>query len=115
VVSAAAIVLQLAVLYVPRAPQVPTGGLPLDKAVHLVVFALPVVALVAAGLPRGWVVGVMAVHAVLSELVQGALLNQRSGDPADVVADLAGVAIGALLTRPGAPRAGPDRTRPGSG
>jgi len=39
-------------------------------------------------------VGVLlAVHAVVSELVQHYLLAGRSGDPSDSVADLAGVLI----------------------
>jgi hypothetical protein len=93
--------LQLAVLYAPRAPTIAAGGLPVDKLVHAAVFALPTVALVLAGLPRRWVIGLMAVHAPLSELVQHRLLADRSGDPWDVVADLTGVAIGAILTRHG--------------
>lgn len=107
--SAAAVLtvlVQLAVLYVPRAPQVDVGGLPVDKLVHALVFAVPVVALVLAGLPHGWVVTVMAGHAVLSELVQAVLLLDRSGDPWDVVADLVGVTIGAWLVRPGGRLAG---------
>ena len=61
---------------------------------HVAVFALPTVALIGAGVPRGWVIGLMAVHAPLSEVVQGALLADRSPEGADVVADLAGVALG---------------------
>ena len=66
---------------------------------HIAVFALPTVALIAAGVPRGWVIGLMAVHAPLSEVIQGALLADRSAEGADVLADLAGVALGALVTR----------------
>jgi hypothetical protein len=47
----------------------------------------------------------MAVHAPLSEIIQGRLLTDRSMQAADVVADLAGVALGVLvasrLHRPG--------------
>jgi VanZ family protein len=96
-----AVVVQLAVLYVPRTPQVGTGALPVDKLAHALVFAVPVVALVAAGLPRAWVVAAMAIHAPLSEVLQDVLLAGRSGDPTDVVADLVGVVIGAWLARPG--------------
>ena len=97
--AALALGLQLAVLYVPRAPSIATGGLPVDKLVHIAVFALPTVALIGAGVPRGWVIGLMAVHAPLSEVVQDRFLAHRSGDPWDVVADLLGVALGAFLTR----------------
>ena len=113
-VAVAAMVVQFAVLYVPRAPSLPTGGLPLDKLVHVLVFAVPVVALVAAGAPRVWVVAVMAVHAPLSELLQSAVLADRSGEPGDVVADLVGVAIGAWLTRPGGWVARRANRRPGA-
>ena len=89
--------LQFAVLYAPRAPAVDTGGLPVDKLVHLVAFALPTAALIAAGVPRGWAIGLMAVHGPLSEVVQGAVLADRSAEWGDVVADLAGVALGVLV------------------
>jgi VanZ family protein len=91
--------LQFAVLYAPRAPAVDTGGIPVDKLVHVAAFALPTAALIVAGLPRGWVIGLMAVHAPLSEVIQGALLADRSAEGADVVADLVGVALGALVVR----------------
>jgi hypothetical protein len=92
--------LQLAVLYAPRAPGIATGGLPVDKLVHIAVFALPTAALIAAGVPRRWAIGLMAVHAPLSELIQGSLLADRSAERADVVADLAGVLLGTLVARP---------------
>lgn len=101
--AAVAVAAQMAVLYVPQAPSVATGGLPLDKLAHLVVFAVPVVALVAAGAPRGWVIAIMALHAPLSEALQAVVLPDRSGDPADVLADLLGVALGGWLSRPGGP------------
>jgi hypothetical protein len=43
----------------------------------------------------------LALHGIESELVQHALLPARSGDPADAVADLAGVAVGGVLPRGG--------------
>jgi hypothetical protein len=92
--------LQLAVLYAPRAPGIATAGLPVDKLVHIAVFALPTAALIAAGVPRRWAIGLMAAHAPLSELIQGSLLADRSAERADVVADLAGVLLGTLVTRP---------------
>lgn len=97
--AALAVGMQVVVLYAPRAPAVDTGGLPLDKLVHVVAFAVPTVALIAAGLPRGWVIGVMVVHAPLSEVIQGRLLTERSMEAADVAADLVGVGLGALAAR----------------
>jgi VanZ family protein len=93
-----ALLLQLVVLYAPSAP-----GEPLfpgdDKVVHVVVFAVPVLLLLLAGAPARGVVVVLALHAVASEVVQGALLPDRSADPLDVVADLLGVAVGWGLWR----------------
>ena len=99
--AALAVGVQLAVLYAPDAPAVDTAGLPVDKLVHVAVFLVPTVALVMAGVPRGWAVGLMAAHAPISEVLQHLLLGARSGTPLDVVADLVGVAIGAFVTRPG--------------
>lgn len=52
--------------------------------------------------------GLVAAYAVVSEIVQGALLTDRSGDPYDVVADLLGALLGwwvagRLLRDSGAP------------
>lgn len=88
-----AAVVQLVVLYAPRAPGVPLfpGA---DKLIHLVVFAVPVLLCLLAGWsPRLVVVG-FAVHAGLSEVVQGLVLPERSADHLDVVADLSGVLLG---------------------
>lgn len=97
--AALALGVQFAVLYAPRAPAFDSGGIPVDKLVHIAVFALPTIALIGAGAPRGWVIGLMAAHAPLSEVVQGALLADRSAEGADVLADLAGVALGAFVSR----------------
>lgn len=87
-----AVVVQLVVLYIPTAPGVPLfpGA---DKVVHVVVFALPVLLLLLAGAPSVPTLVVFAVHAGVSETVQAVVLPDRSGDPLDVVADLAGVAL----------------------
>lgn len=108
--AALAVGLNLAVLYAPRAPAVATGGLPVDKVVHTLVFALPTVALARAGVPRSWAVGLMALHAPLSEAIQHRFLSDRSGEAGDVVADLVGVGIGAAIlwrSRPAADRDSP--------
>ena len=94
--AAVALLVQLAVVYAPSA-----GGAPavphLDKLVHASVFALPVLFGLLARLPLVPVVAVMALHAPVSEVVQGTLLSQRSGDPWDAVADLVGVVLGAVV------------------
>lgn len=84
------------VLYAPH----DGGPLPFphaDKLVHAMVFAAPAGCGVIAGWRARWVVGVLAVHAPVSELIQHLLLTGRQGDVLDVVADLAGVALGAWL------------------
>lgn len=97
-----------------------------DKIAHLLLFAVPAALAVLVGGRLGRVVLVLlVVHAPVSEVVQGRWLDQRSGDPWDVVANLVGVVLGAgagwALTRrrgrtgpvdvaagesPGRPRAG---------
>jgi VanZ family protein len=92
------VVLHLLVLYAPD-----TGGAPavpgLDKVVHAATFASVALAGLRAGLAARWWVPVVATHAVVSELVQHWVLPHRSGDPADVLADLAGAALGVLAAR----------------
>jgi hypothetical protein len=88
-------VLQLISLYSSHAfggPQI--SGL--DKVVHLVIFAAPALAALMAGVSAPWALGILAAHAPISELIQHFALPQRSGDVLDVVADLGGVALGAL-------------------
>ena len=70
-----------------------------DKVVHALIFAA------LAGTAR-WrfgaaatVLAAVAGYAVVSELLQSALLSARSGDPYDVVADLVGALAGWLLAR----------------
>lgn len=78
----------------------PTPSVPgLDKAVHLALFAL------LAGTTR-WRFGAdlrllmaVAAYAVASEVLQAALLSDRSGDPYDVVADVLGALLGWLVAR----------------
>jgi hypothetical protein len=70
-----------------------------DKVVHVLVFAVPVLLLLLAGAPPRIVLAVLGVHAVASELLQGALLPHRSADPLDALADLVGVALGWGLWR----------------
>jgi hypothetical protein len=97
VVFAVVLAVQLVLLYWPRAVQ-PAGGLPWDKIVHATIFGLVVVTGLRAGIPRRpWILVTLA-HAVVSELVQHALLPNRSGDPYDALADVAGVVIAAIAT-----------------
>jgi len=91
-----AILLQLVVLYAPSTPAGP--AVPgLDKVVHAGVFFLPGALGLLAGVRVRWLAVVLALHAVLSELVQHVLLPLRAGDPWDVIADLVGLGLGVLV------------------
>jgi hypothetical protein len=110
---AVAVTANVLLLFWPRAPGTPSGS-HLDKVVHVLSFAFVTWSGARAGLPIRLLVAVLAVHAVTSELIQHSLLAGRSGDPADVLADLAGVggvalALGAASWRDG--RSGRDRER----
>jgi VanZ family protein len=90
--------------YLPSLPEgTPGAGTPgLDKAVHLLVFALTVFAAGRLLAPRrrfpiGWVALVALVHAVVIELVQLVAMPDRSADVADVLFDAVGIALGLAL------------------
>ena len=100
---AAAVAVQLVVLYAPRAPS--TGGLPIDKLVHAVIFGGVLWLGVLARIPARPLILLLGVHAVLSELIQGALLPHRDGNAWDAAADLTGVLIVTVLLRLRAARA----------
>jgi VanZ family protein len=90
------VVAQLLAVYWPRVDvQGPVTWT--DKVVHVLLFLLPTVAGLVAGLRPAWVVGLVALHAPVSELVQHFLLPNRSGDVWDAVADLSGVVLGVTL------------------
>jgi hypothetical protein len=93
---ALAVTANLALLYWPRT--VGTGGVPhLDKVAHAVSFGLVMATGLRAGLGAAVLAAVLAVHAVTSEVIQHTLLTGRSGEPADALADLFGVASVFLL------------------
>jgi hypothetical protein len=111
-VLAAAVAVNLVVLYWPR--PVSDSGIPYaDKVVHVAIFAVVAIAGLRARIPLAWLVGLLAVHAVSSELVQHWFLVNRSGDPADVAADLVGVAVGVVVAWKLAARTAVAATRSG--
>lgn len=93
---AVALAAQAVVLYAPRQPG-PVPFVHADKVVHVGVFLVPAVLALLAGFRGRVVVGLLVAHAVVSEVVQARLLPGRSGDPADVLADVVGVGVGLLL------------------
>lgn len=86
------LVIQCVVLYSPQGPGVSPFPLS-DKVVHLLVFAAPAALALLAGFRPALVVALLGAQAVLSEVLQAEFLPGRSGDPLDVVADLAGVGL----------------------
>ena len=93
-----AVVANLALLYLP--PPDGASGLPhADKGVHLLAFAAVAWSGLRARVPATWLLPVLALHAGVSELVQDLLIPGRSGDRADVVADLVGILAGSALAR----------------
>jgi hypothetical protein len=97
--AAVALVVQVLVLYVPRVPAVGIDVPGADKVTHLAVFAAVTFTALRAGLAPALVVGFGVAHAVLSEVVQHALLPGRSGDPFDAAADVLGVVAAVVLAR----------------
>ncbi len=100
------LLLSLYVLFTPTTagPSLFEGS---DKVVHLGLFALLAATTRWRFGPATAALAAVAAYAVVSEVVQGALLSTRSGDLYDVVADLLGVALGWLLAGrllAGAPR-----------
>lgn len=71
-----------------------------DKLHHLWFFALLWWLALRAGLPRGWPLGLaLLVYGAGMELAQGLLTTSRSASLIDVLADGAGVLLGAALSR----------------
>jgi VanZ family protein len=88
---------QLVVLYAPEAPG-PAGGIAYaDLVVHAAVFAAVGWTGRWAGVPVRVLSVALVANAVVSEVLQATALPGRSGQPADVVADLVGTAVGLLL------------------
>ncbi len=87
--------LQLVALYAPDVaggPEVPG----FDKVIHAAIFAAPALAALMLGVRARWALGVLVVHAPISELIQTLALSHREGDPFDVLADIGGVLLGGL-------------------
>jgi hypothetical protein len=99
-----AVVVNVVVLYAPEAPGGAASIPYLDKVVHFSVFAVVAWTGRWAGVPINWLIGLLAVHAVGSELIQHFLLPNRAGDPWDALADCVGIVAGVLIPCPGMAR-----------
>ncbi len=89
---------QCIALYWPRTPSI-GSGLPLDKVVHVALFAGVAALGTRAGLRMRWLVLLLSLQAVVSEVVQGWLLPGRGTEAADLLADAVGIAAGLLIGR----------------
>lgn len=88
-----ALAVQLIALYAPDGPAGPEiNGL--DKVIHVLIFAAPAFAALMVGIRARWALGILAVYAPVSELIQLFVLPLRSGDLLDVMADIGGVVLG---------------------
>lgn len=90
---------QTLALYWPRAAPAAPEGIGLDKVAHVALFAVVAYAGTRANVRQTWLIGLLLGQAVLSEMVQGLWLTQRSGDGWDVIADVAGIALGIGIAR----------------
>lgn len=92
----AAVAIQLGAVYWPSVDvQGPVTWA--DKVVHALLFLVPTVTGLRAGLRPAYVVALLALHAPVSEALQHFVLPDRSGDVWDAVADLVGVVLGVTL------------------
>ena len=90
-----ALAVQLIVVYAPSGPSGPEiNGV--DKVVHALIFFGPAFAALMMGIRARWALGILLLHAPISELIQAVGLPQRDGDVFDVMADLGGVLLGGL-------------------
>ena len=90
---AVAVLVSLAVLFAP-AGEVPDAPPVVDKVVHLVLFLALAVTGRWAGIRAGVLGGLLVAYAAVSEVLQAVTPVQRSGSPADLLADVVGVALG---------------------
>ena len=90
------VTVHLAALYWPRVSvQGPVAWT--DKVVHVTLFAVPALVGLLAGVRPAYLLVPLALHAPVSELLQHAVLPNRSGEVWDAVADLSGVVVGATI------------------
>ena len=90
---AVAVLVSLAVLFAP-AGNVPDALTGVDKVVHLVLFLVLAVTGRWAGARAGVLGGLLVVYGAVSEVLQAVTPLERSGSPADLLADAVGVALG---------------------
>jgi hypothetical protein len=102
------VVAQCLALYSPSTPAGPSG-LPVDKVVHVLLFGVVAAIGMLAVIPRQWLLIGLLLQAVVSELVQGALLADRGADVWDFVADVVGIGAGLLVGGWGARRVSASR------
>ena len=105
---AVAVLVSLAVLFAPagNVPDAPPG---VDKVVHVAVFLSLAVTGRWAGIRAAGLGAALVVYAAVSEVLQAVTPLARSGSPADLLADVIGIAVGLGAWAVG------ERTRPAHG
>ena len=93
---AVAVLVSLAVLFAP-ASDVPSAAFGVDKAVHVLIFAVLALTGRWAGIRRPPLTVLLAGYAAVSEVVQGLSPLDRSTSVGDWLADLIGLLVGLLL------------------
>ncbi|GAA4746698.1 hypothetical protein GCM10023328_31080 [Modestobacter marinus] len=93
---AVVVLVSLVVLFTP-ASGVPSAPAGVDKVVHVLLFAVLAVSGRWAGVGRGALAVVLVLYASVSELLQSLPVLNRSTSVADLLADVAGVAVGLLV------------------
>lgn len=96
VVFAVVCATSMVILFAPG-DATPTGLTVSDEAVHATLFALLGVTGLGAGVPLRRLALSLLAYAGCSELLQAGVVPDRSGDPLDVLADVAGAALGLTL------------------
>lgn len=91
-----ALVISAVLLFSPGS-RVPTDPPWADEATHLLVFAVLAVTGLRCPVPARTLLGVLAGYAAASELVQVLLPIDRSGTVRDVLVDVVGVGLGAVV------------------
>jgi len=93
---AVAVLVSLAVLFAP-AGDVPDALPGVDKVVHVLLFVALTLTGRWAGIGTAVLGGLLVAYGGISEVVKAVTPIERSGSPADLVADVAGVVLGLWL------------------
>ncbi|HNQ06076.1 MAG TPA: hypothetical protein PKH97_02695 [Tetrasphaera sp.] len=96
VLTALALLANAVAVFMPGGDGVPLFSYA-DKIIHVLIFAVPALLGLLAGLPRRpWLAG-LAVYAPVTEILQATLIPSRDGSFGDLTADLLGLVSAAVV------------------